>query len=203
MLEQEKDLFRRRMRQIRDLVPAGKREELACRCLARLEKLAAYQEADLVYAFASIGSEIPTEPMIRAALKAGKRVALPRVEGRDLFFYEVHSLDHYKALKNSRMGIPEPERQGKAVKEPGIMLVPGLAFDSYMNRIGYGGGFYDRYLTGHRGLVTAWIGYQCQYVDRIPSGSLDRPLDHVITDENTYPGSGRQIDGAREDTCPL
>ena len=187
MLEQEKDLFRRRMRQIRDLVPAGKREELACRCLARLEKLAAYQEADLVYAFASIGSEIPTEPMIRAALKAGKRVALPRVEGRDLFFYEVHSLDHYKALKNSRMGIPEPERQGKAVKEPGIMLVPGLAFDSYMNRIGYGGGFYDRYLAMHKGMKSVAIAFECQKTDgRIPADVFDLAPDMIVTEESIY-----------------
>ena len=187
MLEEEKNLFRRRMRQIRDLTAPADREDLARRCLARLEELFAYQQADLVYAFASIGSEIPTEPMIRAALEAGKRVALPRVEGQDMFFYEIHSLEDFRALKKSRMGIPEPEGRGKAVKEPGIMLVPGLAFDSYMNRIGYGGGFYDRYLACHRGLVTVGIGYQCQYVDRIPSGSLDRPLDHVITDENTYP----------------
>ena len=61
------------------------------------------------------------------------------------------------------------------------MLIPGLAFDRDGNRLGYGGGFYDRYLGEHKEIIGAALSYDFQLVDRLPAENHDRPVDYIVT----------------------
>ena len=71
-------------------------------------------------------------------------------------------------------------------RENTIIIVPGSVFDKKGNRIGYGGGFYDRFLAKQQGLYSIGLAYACQMTDEIPADTWDRSVDMVITDEETY-----------------
>ena len=102
-----------------------------------------FQEASCIYTYIDYNHEVETRPVIEAAWRAGKKVAVPKVEGKNMTFY---LLEDYGQLKGGYCGIPEPERGIPADCPDALMIMPGVAFDPFCKRVGYGGGFYDRYL---------------------------------------------------------
>lgn len=141
--------------------------------------------ADTILGFVSYGSEIDTTDILREALTKGKKVFVPKVVGDDMFFYRIHSLDD---LAEGYKGIPEPAGNTESfVYEPQnadkvLMLMPGAVFDRQRNRIGYGKGFYDRYLADKPELQirTIAVGYQCQLVEEFPAQEWDIKPYQVI-----------------------
>lgn len=142
--------------------------------------------SDYLLAYAGYGSEIGTEEILREALRKGKGVYLPKAEedGR-MRFYRIQSL---KDLRTGFRGIPEPSGETEeylyspSVAERTLMLMPGVAFDGYRNRIGYGKGFYDRYLADKAELQlrTIGVGFICQLVEEIPGEEQDvRPYQVI------------------------
>lgn len=130
-----------------------------------------YLNATDFLVFKSYGSEISTEYMISRAFKDGKRVYLPRVlaDGEHMEFFRMESPSD---VENGYRGILEPK--GKEMfqyeackKEKVLMIMPGVAFDQDGNRIGYGKGFYDRYLSTKEGLRTIAVAFRCQIVKKI------------------------------------
>ncbi len=95
-----------------------------------------------------------------------------------MHFYEITALSD---CVPGAFGILEPAGEEKdRITTPGFMLVPGLAFDKNGNRLGYGGGFYDKYLASHEEIITAALGYDFQIVEKVPSESHDRRMDYLI-----------------------
>lgn len=141
-----------------------------------------YKTAEVLYAYLPYNQEIRTEQIIEQALKDGKKVAVPKVLDDGLMeFYEITSLCD---VKPGAFGIPEPEGDGPpAVYEKVLMLMPGLAFDEHGNRIGYGGGYYDRYLERNRDkdYTKVALAYPFQIFDEIPADPHDEKVDEVIT----------------------
>ena len=144
-----------------------------------------YYRSDTLLCYASYGSEIRTGELIREALSAGKRVFLPRVEGERMCFYRIADSD---GLVKGYRGILEP--RGDTERYPGredsvertLLLMPGVAFDRYRNRIGYGKGFYDRFLAENPGLQlrSIAIGYLCQLLEKLPQEERDiRPYQVI------------------------
>lgn len=118
------------------------------------------KEAGTLFFYASFGSEAPTWNMIGRALSEGRRVALPKVEGKRMRFYEIKDV---KDLRPGPFGILEPPAEGEELtEEADCLIMPGVAFDLQRARIGYGGGFYDRYLSSHRPGYTAALAFECQ-----------------------------------------
>jgi len=144
-----------------------------------------YDLSDTILCYADYGSEISTKDLIREALSAGKKVFLPRVEGENMTFYRIRNLSE---LTRGYKGIPEPtgdtERYhgGKQDVEKTLLLMPGVAFDRRRNRIGYGKGFYDRFLVDNPELQrrSIAVGYQCQLLEEIPAESTDIRPGQVI-----------------------
>ena len=145
-----------------------------------------FYRSDRLLIFASYGSEIETSEIISEALRTGKRVYLPRVEGEEMQFYKIASLEE---LTEGYRGIPEPdessEKYGYYEEEADhtLMIMPGVAFDPYRNRIGYGKGFYDRFLADKEALKirTIAVGFQCQLVEEIPQDLNDiRPYQVIL-----------------------
>ncbi len=143
--------------------------------------------AETLLAFASYGSEISTDEILAEALRTGKKVYLPRVEGEEMHFYRVHSPEE---LVEGYRGIREPagdtERFVYRAQDCDrvMMLMPGAVFDRYRNRIGYGKGFYDRYLSDKPQLQirTIAIGYACQLAEgELPTEVTDiRPYQVIV-----------------------
>lgn len=142
-----------------------------------------YKNSTCILAYVSFGSEVDTISLIKDALGAGKRVAVPRCEPRTstMDFLEINSLVD---LVPGYMGILEPDSTLDTVVEPDtktLCLVPGCAFDEQCNRLGYGRGFYDRYLADFCG-STVGLAYTCQIGDELlPIEQYDKKLDCIVT----------------------
>ena len=149
-----------------------------------------FKRADIIFAYSSMKDEIPTERIIQTALKSGKKVALPKVispvsDGAKMEFLLV---DGNTLYINGVYGIMEPECGERVSPEGGNdrieILIPGLCFDLEKNRIGYGGGYYDRYLSQfdrEKFHITA-LAYEYQIFDVIPTDEYDSKVDLVITE---------------------
>ena len=135
--------------------------------------------------FCNYGSEISTLEIIDEALRKEKKVFVPRIEGDEMLFYKITSRDQ---LVQGYKGIPEPDGTTecfdyeKYKERRMLLLMPGVAFDIYGNRMGYGKGFYDRFLRDKEMLQTfsIGIGYKCQRVDYIPVEEHDLKPYQVI-----------------------
>lgn len=141
-----------------------------------------YKSADVVYAFVSFGREIDTSIIINNALENGKRLLLPRVTDRGMVFKEVKDLNE---LIKSNYGILEPSDDFPDVCEDGFMLVPGVVFGKNLYRIGYGGGFYDRFFAQTKVMNIYKAGY-ChgyQIVDEVPTEEHDFKIDAIFSND--------------------
>jgi 5-formyltetrahydrofolate cyclo-ligase len=149
-------------------------------------ELPAWQQAGTIMSYVSFGSEVATPPLITAALAAGKRVAVPFCvrEGRRLIASEV--LAFPDDLQPGTLGILEPRPESLRPLAPeliDLVIVPGVAFDRAGNRLGYGAGYYDRFLaTLKPGAVTAGLAFAKQIVASVYPEAHDRPVDMVITE---------------------
>ena len=116
--------------------------------------------------------------MLEQAIQDGKRVAVPKVIGDDMKFIYLEDLSR---VEPGYCGIPEPIDNGPEADDPtALVLMPGLAFDSEGHRIGYGGGFYDRFLANEPGHPTLALCYEFQMVDHLETEEFDVPVDDVL-----------------------
>ena len=158
----------------------GMNEMLAARVLA----FPWIADARTVYLYASVRGEADAWGLLEYFLSAGIRAALPRVEGREMsFFYVERSED----LEPGAYGIPEP-RAGcvRADEVKAVMLVPGVAFSPDGGRLGYGGGFYDRFLAREPEHFTVGLGYGFQILEHMKTEPFDISMDLVATPEQVY-----------------
>lgn len=143
-----------------------------------------YYKAGEILLFASCGSEISTRGIMEDAFMSGKKVYLPKVEGETMQFYNIAQNE---PLTEGYGGILEPSGDAekrfcydKSRRDTTLMLMPGAAFDPMRNRIGYGKGFYDRYLSDKPDLHTIAIGFDCQIVAQIENCATDIKPMQVI-----------------------
>lgn len=161
-----------------------------------------FQSAREIYCYASLPDEVSTAGLMDEAWKAGKRVAVPRVtdEGKMDFFY-IESLAELSpgyygisepALNVGRLALPEPVSKTGIYPDSDVeesrtlILLPGAAFDKKGNRIGYGKGFYDRYLHRFPKCRRIGIAYSLQCVDEILAEPFDISVEAVITEKGNY-----------------
>ena len=123
-----------------------------------------------------IGSEVGTEALIRALLARGKTVCVPRLKGG-----EMRSVPYRKPLERGKYGILQP-REGEEIT-CAVALTPLLAWDREGFRLGYGGGYYDRYFAAHPGVLRVGLAYAGQAVRELPRERTDIPLHAAVTEE--------------------
>lgn len=167
----------------RDMDPAEKRDKDA-RILKFMLQMLAYRRAGTLLCFVSLPSEVDTHNLIRAALDERKTVAVPYcVEGsRDMRFYVINSLEE---LVPRTFGVlePVPERCKLLTDfKDSFCVVPGLAFDFRGYRLGYGGGYYDRFLSGRTAVATAGVCYGNCLRRSLVHGRYDVACDYLVTD---------------------
>ena len=163
---------------------------LSRRIFERLLAREWYKTAGCIFTYYGCNGEVKTDLIIKDALSRGKEVALPRVAGRTMDFFYINSLDD---LIKGYMGIPEPAADRPACDADPLMIMPGVAFDLKLNRIGYGGGFYDRYLADRNFGKKAALAYEFQIFESIESSETDIKPDILITEKKVYERNGNNI----------
>ena len=155
--------------------------ESSARLANRLFQTEQYRLANSLYAYLSFNQEVRTAPIIERAWSDGKRVAVPKVIGKEMVFIWLNSFDQ---LADGYYGIPEPAENGPIADDTSaLVLMPGLAFDPQGHRVGYGGGFYDRFLEREpdHPLVALCFGFQM--FEHLDVEAHDVPVDLVIADQ--------------------
>ena len=171
--------------QLRDWIRKHKRamtkEEIETRSQALAEQFLAseaYRNAKSIYGYLPYNQEVRTVPMLERALRDGKRVAVPKVYGDEMRFIYMEDLS---LVEKSDMGIPEPVADGPIGDDPtALVLMPGLAFTVNGDRMGYGGGYYDKFLAAEPGHPTVALCYAFQMVEELPTQDHDIPVDLVL-----------------------
>ncbi|MCI6999192.1 MAG: 5-formyltetrahydrofolate cyclo-ligase [Clostridiales bacterium] len=138
----------------------------------------AYKNAKTIYGYLPYNQEVRTVPMLEQALRDGKRVAVPKVYGDEMKFLY---LDDLTKVSKGYAGIPEPIADGPVADDTtALVLMPGLAFDPEGHRIGYGGGFYDKFLAAEPNHPTLALCYEFQMLPVLDTEEHDIPVDTVL-----------------------
>jgi 5-formyltetrahydrofolate cyclo-ligase len=181
-LKKAKRRVRAEVRALRDTIPEEQRERLGGVVTDRFLALPELAGARTVMAFWSFGSEVPTEGLVRRLHAGGQRVALPRIIDGEL---EPRTYAPGDPVTMAPFGAGEPAGGEPLVPaEIDVVVTPGIAFDRRGARVGYGGGYYDRFFRRARSdMLRAAICFGAQLVEGpLPTGPLDLPVDLVVTE---------------------
>lgn len=177
-----KPKLRQQLRQQRQALTPSQRRDAARKAARAALRLAA--KARRVALYLSYGSEISTGPLLRQLLARGKKVHVPRLRGADMRMTVITSTS---ALRRNRFGIREPvSRRHCSARNMDLVFLPLLGFDAAGNRLGTGGGYYDRLLAGPRTFrrpLRVGYAYSIQQQPSLPHDPWDVRLDAVVTEK--------------------
>ena len=177
----DKKALRREIGAKKRAMSAEEIERASARLAEKFFQTELYRQAKAIYGYLSYNQEVRTEPILRRAQADGKRVAVPKVCGDEMRFLW---LDDLQQVAPGAYGIPEPIADGPvAMDETALVLMPGLAFDPEGRRLGYGGGFYDRYLADQPNHPLVALCYSFQLLDHLETEAHDVPVDLVVCDD--------------------
>lgn len=188
-----KKQIRIRSLKARDALTEEERDQKSRKICEHLLQSPFFEEAQDILLYASYGSEVQTQPIFDRAVSEGKQVFYPRVmDGETMQFFHVTDLS---ALQEGYRGIREPRADGAVYTQPGreagrraLLIMPGAAFDREKNRIGYGKGFYDRFLgAGFTGMKIA-LAFDVQILQeyRIPAQETDVRPDLILSETGLH-----------------
>lgn len=185
-----KSEIRKRILQIRGQLTQDEVVKKSEAIIQQVLKTPEYQEADNVLLYADYNNEVMTKGLFENCIKHRKKVYFPKTDHLTgtMEFYRVISVQQ---LEKGFKGIPEPkeisENRYKMNKsEDTLVILPGVAFDINGYRVGYGKGYYDKYLSDKRQLSTIALAFACQIVDEVPYDEYDIKMDKVVTEEIIY-----------------
>ena len=188
----EKNEVRRLMARRKKEYSASQFEQKSLQITARLQELPCWKKADAVFAYMDLPGEVKMREFIRRCWEEGKTVAVPKIIASDIDdritaaqmrFYRINSFDD---LHEGMMHImePDPDRcECLDSEEDALIIMPGVAFDADRRRIGYGGGFYDRYLAAYPGHATVAVAYEFQVLEQVPSQEQDIRPQLLVTED--------------------
>jgi 5-formyltetrahydrofolate cyclo-ligase len=186
--------LRAKSRQFRERLDPQRKADMDAAIQSRFFSLREFGAADVILTYVSKEIEVDTLETIRAVLAQGKRVAVPRCVP-DTFQMEFFEIDALQELEKGMFGVLEPvpsRSRPLAGDERCLCVVPGLSFDSQGFRLGYGKGYYDRFLTNFQG-PTVGLCYSGCVRWNLPHGFYDRPVDVLITEKYIRRISGRPL----------
>lgn len=180
---EEKQAIRKQIFAARKACTDQQIEDLSRMITKRVAALPEFCQAERIMAYADYNHEVMTGFLIEEAWKSGKEVAVSKVVGKDMVFYK---LTDFKQLAPGYFGIPEPS-QGEIVHwDQALMIMPGVAFDRKNNRVGYGGGFYDRFLEKNPDILRVAVAFDFQILDQVPVWPTDIRPQIIVTEKDTF-----------------
>ncbi len=185
--DEEKDSLRKRFKQLRRSMPPEKKENAEAIIQRNIILHPYYQMAPSIFLYIAKENELSTKTVCTDALAAGKQVAVPRCCGNgEMEFFPISSLDD---LVPGAYGILEPKETILCPiypEESSLCIVPGLGFDLQGYRLGYGKGYYDRYLSRFPHMHTAGLCYEENKAYQLPAEPHDRHVDVLFTEQAIY-----------------
>ncbi len=142
-----------------------------------------FWQAEWVYFYYPLGKEVNLLPLAQQALERGMQIAFPRVEGNEMDFYQVSSLDGFR---EGSFHVMEPTGKHAIQEKSPLVLVPGVGFDLHGTRMGYGKGYYDRYFSRCPLCHKIGIAHSVQLVEQLPKDPFDVPMDAIVTEQDLY-----------------
>jgi 5-formyltetrahydrofolate cyclo-ligase len=189
-IKKEKDAIRKEFSKIRDEMDVSIRNARSEKICQLATSLVSFRHADIILMYAPIKSEIDVMPIFREALEKGKKVAFPKcnTEERTMKFHFVECEDD---LSPCAYGIREPKEElpvydPEETKGVAVCYVPGLAFDEYGYRLGYGKGYYDKFMNKFTG-CTIGVVYSELITKTLPKGRFDKHCDIMLTEKGVKP----------------
>lgn len=184
MWDTQKAEIRKELRRKLKAVPEEKKKEWDGILLRHILSLPEIEKAEWVYGYMALSWEAGTRELLLALLERGKRVALPRVLGEEMDFFEIRSLSE---LSEGAFHILEPGPECPLAScTDAVLLVPGMAFTKKGDRLGKGGGYYDKFLAKEPEHVTVALAYDFQMTESLPTEHHDRTVDVVVTPSGSY-----------------
>ena len=177
----EKKDIRSEVRRRIKLLTSAEMSAASERIFGKIEQLESFQSAGCIALFAAMHDEVPTAVALERWPKLGKRIVVPRVEGDIMRFYDYAE----DKMRTGAFGIMEPEGDVECTAQDiDLIIVPARAFTRAGERMGRGGGFYDKYMSlpGFRAHKTG-IAFGCQIFDSLPTDPHDIKVDEVVTEE--------------------
>ena len=180
-----KSSIRKRVLALRDGMSREERMIYSRKIADILLGLDAIRQAENILCFAGYKSEVQTTELMEAFLALGKKVYVPRVDGEEMDFYRISRLSD---LQEGYKGIPEPNMACTDIFEgtvsaDTVMLMPGAVFAPDGSRIGYGKGFYDRYLAKCDIMNRIALCFSLQLLENIPSDAHDKKASVIVTEK--------------------
>ncbi len=179
-MERKSDI-RKRILQERLCLPVEEKQSFDRVIFEKIINHPLYLQAKDVFCYMPIRGEVETRVIVEASWKLGKRVAVPKVLSKTKM--EFYYIESWEDLLPGTFGVLEPVSDKNANPEDALVLVPGSAFDKKKNRIGYGGGYYDRYLEMHANYKTMGVAYSVQVIETLPKEDTDIPVQFLITEK--------------------
>lgn len=179
--KKRKRAMRAIIEQRRRMLEPDKRDEYSRQIMEQIERMHEFRHAKSVLLYYPIHNEVDLRPLLEK-YRHDKVMLLPVTHKH---WIEVRPYDGEDMLRRGHYGVPEPQTE-EWTDGIDLILVPGVAFDSYCNRMGRGGGFYDKFLRHHRHSYQIGVCYdfQCKH-ETIPHGLLDHRVDRVVTPSKT------------------
>ena len=177
IIEKEKEKWRRRLWRRRQSF--SEKSTADKQIFWQLQKIKALWQAKTVYVYLAFGAEVETRKIIELLWQKAIKVGVPRVEGEKLAFCQIKT---WSDLVPGFAGIYEPKANCHLLKEEKApVIIPGLGFDLSGNRLGCGGGFYDRFLNEERKHLKIALAYDWQLTKKLPVNSGDQKIDILVT----------------------
>lgn len=178
----DKKNARERMRLERRKLSRTQIETYSRQIEEKLLSLSEFKNNNNIFSYVSYNNEVDTYGIISKCFQMNKGVFVPKVYGKEMKFHKITSLNE---LKKGSFDIPEPDNDIVTHEKEGLIIMPGLAFDKAFSRVGYGGGYYDRYLHKYTELIKVAVCFDFQILDEdiIESEPLDLKPDMIVTEK--------------------
>ena len=174
----DKSALRKTIREQKRAMTPEQIKDASARLAEKFFATDAYRSAAVLYGYLPYNQEVRTVPILEQAIRDGKRVAVPKVYGEKMQFIYLTDLSR---VEKGYASIPEPIDDGPVADDPtALVLMPGLAFDPEGHRMGYGGGFYDRFLEKEPNHPTLALCYDFQMLPHLETEEHDIPVDCVL-----------------------
>jgi 5-formyltetrahydrofolate cyclo-ligase len=180
----DKGVLRREIQLLRDGIPDDEKGRLDYAISSNLLGWDLYQSADVIFCYVSFRSEIDTKPIIQQSLALNKTVSVPKIDRPSNTMRAFIIEDIETSLRPGYFGILEPVDHCRELTYADLQLVvaPGLAFTRNGERLGYGGGFYDRFIERNNQVPVCSLTYNRLILDKLPVKNHDLPVDYLITE---------------------
>jgi len=185
-LKIQKTELRNRYLAERKSIPEDQKKKFDSEICKRIIATASFRFSTTVLVYSALPSEIDLGDLIREAYSKGKRVVFPRcIPGTSLM--EFHEVDNLDVLKKGSFSIMEPPADAPVWKpspaDRAVCVIPAVLFDVSGHRIGYGKGFYDRYLSGKSGIQRIGVAYDRFITESVPHGRYDLSVDFIVSEK--------------------